>query len=47
MASENSGSVTYWIDLVKQGVADAAQKLWERYFTQLVRLARGKLTASR
>ncbi len=49
--SDNSGartvksdaSVTFWIDQLKAGKADAAQPLWERYFTQLVRLARGRM----
>src|SRR3954447_25369794 len=39
----SAGSVTYWIRLLKAGDAVAAQKLWERYFEQLVRLARRKL----
>jgi hypothetical protein len=32
---------------VKTGDRDAAQKLWERYFERLVRLARAKLPAGR
>jgi DNA-directed RNA polymerase specialized sigma24 family protein len=39
----SAGSITYWIRLLKAGEAVAAQKLWERYFEQLVRLARRKL----
>src|SRR5262249_46541864 len=38
-----TGSVTHWIGLLKAGQMDAAQKLWECYFSQLVRLARRKL----
>jgi DNA-directed RNA polymerase specialized sigma24 family protein len=36
-------SVTQWIDRLKAGEPDAAQKLWERYFRRLVGLARKKL----
>lgn len=36
-------SITYWIDQLKAGEQQAAQVLWERYFHQLVRLARRKL----
>jgi DNA-directed RNA polymerase specialized sigma24 family protein len=39
----SAGSVTHWVRLLKAGDADAAQKLWEEYFAQLVRLARKKL----
>ena len=39
----SAGSVTYWINQLKAGNSDAAQHLWERYFLQLVRLARKKL----
>jgi len=37
------GSVTRWVRLLQAGDAEAAQRLWERYFEQLVRLARRKL----
>jgi RNA polymerase sigma factor (sigma-70 family) len=37
------GSVTHWIERLKTGDPDAAQKLWERYFQQLVALARQRL----
>ncbi len=44
----SDGSVTHWIHEVKEGDADAAQQLWQRYFVQLVRLARSNLgTANR
>ena len=38
-------SVTQWIDRLKAGDPDAAQRLWERYFRRLVGLARKKLRA--
>jgi DNA-directed RNA polymerase specialized sigma24 family protein len=41
MASDDS--VTRWLDLVQAGDSEAAQRLWERYFAQLVGLARKKL----
>jgi DNA-directed RNA polymerase specialized sigma24 family protein len=43
MPSEDQGTVTRWIIALKAGDPAAAQPLWERYFTQLVRLARAKL----
>ena len=43
MAGEIEDSVTVWIDSLKAGDADAAQKLWQRYFETLVRLARDRL----
>jgi DNA-directed RNA polymerase specialized sigma24 family protein len=36
-------SVTFWIGQLKGGDAQAAQKLWEGYFSRLVGLARSKL----
>ena len=36
-------SVTHWISEFQRGNRDAAQKLWERYFQRLVRLARQQL----
>jgi DNA-directed RNA polymerase specialized sigma24 family protein len=39
-------SVTQWIDRLKAGEPDAAQKLWERYFRRLVGLTRKKLRAA-
>src|SRR6266403_1755718 len=39
-------SVTQWIDRLKAGDPDAAQKLWERYFARLVGLARQKLRSA-
>ena len=39
-------SVTQWINRLKAGDPDAAQKLWERYFRRLVGLARKKLRSA-
>jgi DNA-directed RNA polymerase specialized sigma24 family protein len=36
-------SVTTWIGKLRDGDAEAAQRLWERYFARLTRVARGKL----
>jgi RNA polymerase sigma factor (sigma-70 family) len=42
------GSVSNWIAALKEGDSAAAQPLWERYYRQLVELARKKLrTTSR
>jgi RNA polymerase sigma factor (sigma-70 family) len=41
MSSE--GSVTGWIGRLQTGDAEAAQKLWDRYFRHLLGLARKKL----
>src|SRR5919206_1363508 len=46
MSMRPEASVTQWIDRLKAGDPDAAQKLWERYFRRLVRLARQKLRAA-
>jgi DNA-directed RNA polymerase specialized sigma24 family protein len=43
----STGSVSGWIVRLKSGDAEAAQKLWERYFSRLVALARKKLRAAR
>jgi DNA-directed RNA polymerase specialized sigma24 family protein len=47
MTTEPDGSVTRWIgDLVANSDPDsAAEKLWERYFERLVRLARDRVRA--
>lgn len=39
------GSVSNWIAALKDGDSAAAQPLWERYYSQLVALARKKLGA--
>jgi DNA-directed RNA polymerase specialized sigma24 family protein len=41
------GSVTHWLGELLHCNADGAQKLWERYFQQLVVLARRKLHRAR
>ena len=33
-------TVSHWIELVKEGDGESFQRLWERYFTSLVSLAR-------
>jgi DNA-directed RNA polymerase specialized sigma24 family protein len=45
MASD--GSVSRWIELLKEGDHAAAQPLWERYFDRLVGLAKAKLADGR
>jgi DNA-directed RNA polymerase specialized sigma24 family protein len=40
---ESADTVTDWVHQLQAGDADAAQKLWEGYFTRLVNLARNKL----
>ncbi len=39
----SSGSVSQWIELLKAGDPAAAQQIWERYYRELVRLARTRL----
>jgi RNA polymerase sigma factor (sigma-70 family) len=39
----NDGSVTLWIDQLKQGDAEAAERLWHTYYRRLVGFARKKL----
>src|SRR5437868_6100048 len=43
MASGGEGSVTRWIGGLKEGDPEAARRLWQRYFDDLVRLARARL----
>ena len=43
MTSESEGSVTQWVGELKAGDPEAVRRLWERYFADLVRLARSKL----
>jgi DNA-directed RNA polymerase specialized sigma24 family protein len=45
MSTIGEGSVTRWIGDLKSGGESAAQKLWDRYFDRLVRLARERLRA--
>jgi DNA-directed RNA polymerase specialized sigma24 family protein len=41
----SKGSVTSWLDRLRAGDEDGAQRLWQDYFHRLVGLARGKLVA--
>jgi DNA-directed RNA polymerase specialized sigma24 family protein len=43
---ESSGSVSHWINRLRAGDETAVLPLWERYFHELVRLARKKLQHS-
>jgi DNA-directed RNA polymerase specialized sigma24 family protein len=43
MATGDEGSVTRWLAELKAGDSAAAQRLWARYFADLVRLARARL----
>ena len=41
---ENQGSVTNWLNQLRRGEADdLQQQLWNRYFEQLIQLARSHL----
>jgi DNA-directed RNA polymerase specialized sigma24 family protein len=39
----DGGSVSRWLDPLKQGDPDAAQELWQRYFLNMAKLARNLL----
>jgi DNA-directed RNA polymerase specialized sigma24 family protein len=41
-----SNSVSHWIAKLQKGDADAAQRLWDRYFEELVKFARERLGAT-
>jgi DNA-directed RNA polymerase specialized sigma24 family protein len=43
----NEKSITHWIAELQQGNREAAQHLWEKYFTQIVRFAAQKLRGRR
>jgi RNA polymerase sigma factor (sigma-70 family) len=43
----SGGSVTRWVTALKGGDLAAAQPLWERYYRQLISLARQKLQSAR
>jgi DNA-directed RNA polymerase specialized sigma24 family protein len=43
VSSQEAGSITLWIGDLKAGEGEAAQKLWQRYFETIVRLARARL----
>jgi RNA polymerase sigma factor (sigma-70 family) len=42
----DAGSVTLWLSQLRLGQDHAAQKLWERYYERLVRLARKRMSCS-
>jgi DNA-directed RNA polymerase specialized sigma24 family protein len=46
-AMSEQKSVTHWIAELQHGNREAAQHLWEKYFTQIVRFAAQKLRGSR
>jgi RNA polymerase sigma factor (sigma-70 family) len=41
-----AGSVTFWLSQLRLGQGHAAQKLWERYYERLVRLAQKRMARS-
>ena len=43
MDTPSGGSVTHWLDALKEGDDAAAQKLWDRYFAQLTAVAQSRL----
>lgn len=43
MTNEKEGSITRWLPGLEAGDPEAARQLWERYFAELVRLARCRL----
>jgi DNA-directed RNA polymerase specialized sigma24 family protein len=45
LAVENQNSVTIWIDGIKAGDGSDIERLWDRYFERLVRLAAARLPA--
>ena len=47
VSDEKGGSVSHWLGDLKAGNLAAAQPLWERYFSRLVRLARSRLLTAR
>jgi len=46
LSAEQPGSITAWIARLKQGDAEAATRLWRRYATRVLRLAKKKLGPS-
>ncbi len=45
VSGDSLGSVTHWIDQLKQGDNEAAGPLWDRYFGRIVALARTRLAS--
>ena len=46
MGSEEQGSVSRWIDELRDGEEAATERLWHRYFDRLAHLARSRLRAT-
>lgn len=44
---QSTEPITEWIDELKAGEEDAAEKLWQTYFSQIVQHARGKLAGAK
>jgi RNA polymerase sigma factor (sigma-70 family) len=45
-STDEVGSVTFWLSQLRLGEGQAAQKLWERYYERLVRLAQKRMARS-
>lgn len=43
MNPQSGGSVSHWLEGLREGDSMAAQELWNRYFTQLASVARSRL----
>ena len=43
MESDNRGSVSHWLDGLREGDSVAAQELWDRYFARLATVAQARL----
>lgn len=43
---DTHGSITQWLELVRQGDSQAVQEIWNRYYQRLIGLARTKLKGS-
>ena len=39
----DSNSISLWIQAVRAGNEDAANELWQRYFSQLMKVARSRM----
>lgn len=46
MDAKTPGSITHWLGCLREGESVAAQELWNRYFSQLVEVARSRLRNS-
>jgi len=46
MSDEETGSVTHWIDALKQGQPAAADALWRRYYERVLAIARRRLQSA-